>query len=89
MIREPCANECAWCTLVPMTQPSAFYRLIETQLPVPFAEFIAERRLPTKSWPAIAAEIKELTGEEVSTATLRNWFNSYGEAAESTEPAAA
>ena len=59
-----------------MTQPSAFYRLIESQLEVPLSDFIAERRLPTKSWPAIAAEIKELTGEEVSTATLRAWFSS-------------
>ena len=73
-----------------MTQPSAFYRLIESQLDVTLADFIAERRLPTKSWPAIAAEIKELTGEEVSTATLRSWFNPdrFAERA-SSEPAAA
>jgi hypothetical protein len=58
-----------------MTQPSRLYRLIESQLDgITLAGFIAERRLPTKSWREIADEIRERTGEQVHEETLRQWF---------------
>lgn len=57
-----------------MTQPSRLYRLIESQLDGTLAEFIAQRRLPTKSWREIADEIRERTGEQVHEETLRQWF---------------
>jgi hypothetical protein len=57
-----------------MTQPSRLYRLIESQLDVPLADFIAKRRLPTKSWREIADEIRERTGEAIHEETLRQWF---------------
>lgn len=57
-----------------MTQPTPLYRLIEAGLGMPLAEFVAERRQPTKSWQEIADEIKERTGEAVSRERLRQWF---------------
>jgi hypothetical protein len=58
-----------------MTQPSRLYRLIEVQLDgASLADFVAQRRLPTKSWREIAEEIYELTGEKISEETLRLWF---------------
>lgn len=62
-----------------MTQPSRLYRLIEAQLGGPLAEFVAERRRPTKSWREIADEIRELTGEQVHEETLRLWFTDRAE----------
>lgn len=57
-----------------MTQPSPLYRLIESKLEEPLTDFVAARRLPTKSWREIADEIRERTGEQVTGERVRQWF---------------
>lgn len=57
-----------------MTQPSPLFRLVEAQLGGSLLEFIADRRLPTKTWQEIADEIKERTGEQVSREWLRKIY---------------
>lgn len=37
------------------------------------ADFVANRRA-TNSWTAIAAELTQVTGREVSDETVRRWF---------------
>jgi hypothetical protein len=57
-----------------VTQPSPLYRLIESKLDEPLTDFVAARRLPTKSWREIADEIYERTGETVTGERIRQWF---------------
>jgi hypothetical protein len=57
-----------------VTQPSPLYRLIESKLDEPLTDFVAARRLPTKSWREIADEIYALTGETVTGERIRQWF---------------
>ncbi len=56
-----------------MTQPSPLYRLLEEKLGRPLADVVAERR-STQSWSEIARALIEVTGVEVNSETLRNWF---------------
>jgi hypothetical protein len=58
-----------------MTEPSRLYMLIERRLRGTLDDFVASRRA-TCSWTSMAAEIKTLTGIEVSDETLRRWFAS-------------
>jgi hypothetical protein len=60
-------------TLHGVTKPSPLYQLIEAKLEGTLAEFVAARRA-TESWTAMATELTELTGHEVSDETLRRWF---------------
>jgi hypothetical protein len=80
-------KEFGWTKLILMTQPSRLYRLIESQLDgATLADFVADRRLPTKSWREIADELRELTGETISEETLRLWFGENRAAATAVTP---
>lgn len=58
-----------------MSQPSPTYQLIEERLDGTLADFVRRRRPePPASWRQIAAEIKDLTGVDVSHESLRAWF---------------
>ncbi len=59
--------------LLPMTQPSPLYRLLEDRLGEPLAEHVAARRAG-ETWRAIAADLSTRTGVTVSWETLRLWF---------------
>ena len=50
------------------------YELIETKLGCPLDKWVAQRRVPAKTWRELAAEIKAETGADVSFETLRSWF---------------
>lgn len=54
-------------------QPSRLYRLIEERLDGTLAEYVASRR-PAVSWKAMAVELTDTTGIEVSWESLRSWF---------------
>lgn len=54
-------------------QVSRLYRLIEDRLEGTLADFVGARR-PATSWAAIADELHEKTGIEVSWESLRRWF---------------
>jgi len=54
-------------------EPSTLYLLIEARLKGTLTEFVAQRRA-TCSWAAMARELSETTGTEVSDETLRRWF---------------
>ena len=56
-----------------MTQPTPLYRLVEARLGQPLDAYVAERRAST-SWRAMAADLTERTGENVTYETLRGWF---------------
>lgn len=60
--------------LTHVTQPSPLYRLIESKLGESLPDFVAARRLPTKSWREIADEIHDITGETVTGEGVRLWF---------------
>jgi len=55
------------------TTPTVLYQLIEVRLDGTLADFIASRR-PAASWRAIAVELTEKTGVEVSAEIVRRWF---------------
>ncbi len=60
--------------VVGMTQPTTLYRLVEAKLGGgTLVDYVVERR-GSMSWRAMAADLSERTGEEVSYETLRNWF---------------
>lgn len=59
-------------------QRSSLYRLVEKQLHGSLADYITARR-PASSWRAIAAELTERIGVEVSHESLRLWFTDGGE----------
>lgn len=59
--------------LIAMTQPTPLYRLVEAGLGGSLVEYVAERRA-TMSWRAMAADLTERTGENVTYETLRAWF---------------
>jgi hypothetical protein len=65
--------------------PSRLYRLIEERLDGTLVEFVDERRRPDvrppASWDAIAAELSEKTGIEISRPGLRKWFGTDDESA--------
>lgn len=54
-------------------QRSSLYRLVEKQLGGTLSDYIAERR-PAQSWRAIATELTERIGVDVSHESLRLWF---------------
>lgn len=60
-----------------MDEPSRLQMLIERDLEArklgTLPDFIATRRA-NSSWAAIARELSEATGREVSDETLRRWF---------------
>lgn len=56
-----------------MSQPSVLYQLVESRLDGTLVEYVAERRATT-SWRAMAADLTERTGVQVSYQTLMNWF---------------
>jgi hypothetical protein len=60
-------------TLHGVTKPSLLYQLIEAKLDGTLADFVAARRA-TQPWAAIAEELTNLTGQDVSDETLRRWF---------------
>jgi hypothetical protein len=66
-------------------KPSRLYRLIEERLDGTLVEFVDERRRPDvrppASWGAIAAELAEKTGIEISRPGLRKWFGTDDESA--------
>ncbi len=64
-----------------MDQRSNLYKLIEKQLGSSLAGYVSERR-PAQSWRAIAGDLSERIGVEVSYESLRLWF------ADAEEPAA-
>jgi hypothetical protein len=61
-----------------MRRRTPLYQLIEERLDVPLADFVDERRgesvRPPASWRAVAAEITQKTGVEVTHTALRLWF---------------
>lgn len=61
-----------------MSKPTPLYQLIEDRLGQSLAEFVAVRRgehiRPPTPWRAIAEEITERTGIEVTHTSLRLWF---------------
>jgi hypothetical protein len=59
-------------------QRSSLYRLVEKQLEGSLTDYVSARR-PTQSWRAIAAELTERIGVEVSHESLRLWFTDSGE----------
>lgn len=58
-------------------EPSRLQMLIERDLAKgrhgTLAEFVAQRRA-SSSWTAMARELSDLTGRQVSDETLRRWF---------------
>jgi hypothetical protein len=56
-----------------MAEPTQLYRLIEERLDGTLAEFVAAKR-PHTTWRQMASEITQLTGIEVSSEGLRQWF---------------
>lgn len=56
-----------------MSQPTALYQLVEARLDRSLVDYVTERRATT-SWRAMAAELTELTGVQVTYETLRGWF---------------
>lgn len=63
--------------LSPVDEPSRLQMLIEKDLAAKelgtLDDFVATRRA-TSSWTAIASELSEATGRNVSDETLRRWF---------------
>lgn len=59
--------------LVTMSQPTPLYQLVEARLGRPLVEYVAERRATT-SWRAMAADLTETAGVQVTYETLRGWF---------------
>jgi hypothetical protein len=55
------------------TERSSLYRLIERQLGEELAGYVSARR-PAQSWRAIAGELGDRIGVEVSHESLRLWF---------------
>ncbi len=56
-----------------MTKQSPLYQLIEAKLEGTLADFVAAR-YGKQSWIAMAAELADVTGQDVSDETLRRWF---------------
>jgi hypothetical protein len=56
-----------------MSQPSVLYQLVETRLDGTLVEYVAEHRA-SMSWRAMAADLSERTGVQVTYETLRGWF---------------
>lgn len=73
--------------LVAMTQPTPLYRLVEARLGGSLDEYVAERRATT-SWRAMAADLTERTGENVTHQTLMSWFADRIETTVTVKPAA-
>lgn len=61
-------------------QRSSLYRLIERQLGGSLADYVSARR-PAQSWRAIASELGDRIGVEVSHESLRLWFGDTEEPA--------
>lgn len=66
-------QKCLSVKLLPMTQRSTLYRLIEKQLGSSLEEYVTTRR-PAQSWRAIATELSDQIGVEVTHESLRTWF---------------
>jgi hypothetical protein len=60
-------------TLCGVTKQSLLYQLIEVKLEGTLADFVAAR-YGKQSWTAMATELADLTGHDVSDETLRRWF---------------
>lgn len=60
-------------TLVGMSQPSVLYQLVEARLDGTLVDYVAEKRA-SMSWRAMAADLQERTGVELTHQTLVNWF---------------
>lgn len=56
-----------------MSQPSVLYQLVEARLDGTLVEYVASRRATT-SWRAMAADLTDRTGVQVTHQTLMNWF---------------
>lgn len=56
-----------------MSQPSVLYQLVEARLGGSLVEYVAERRATT-SWRAMAADLTERAGVQITYETLRGWF---------------
>lgn len=60
-----------------MSDPTKLQMLIERDLAAKklgsLDDFVASRRA-TESWRAIAAELSEVTGREVSSEAVRRWY---------------
>lgn len=54
-------------------RPPRLYRMIEARLDGTLIDFVAQRRA-SQSWRAIAEEVWDVTGIEVSDDSLRRWF---------------
>lgn len=65
-----------------MTERTSLYQAVEKLLGdgTQLSAFVAERR-PAQSWRAIAAELNERTGVEISHEGLRGWFPEDAETA--------
>jgi hypothetical protein len=57
-----------------MTERSKLYRLIERGLGSSLVDLVAKRRTYDYSWAAIAREVSDQSGIEVSDETLCRWF---------------
>jgi len=60
-----------------VTKPSLLYQVIETKLDGTIVDFVrgfVAANGATLPWTAMAAELADLTGQEVSDETLRRWF---------------
>ncbi|HET8640564.1 MAG TPA: hypothetical protein VFM37_01435 [Pseudonocardiaceae bacterium] len=56
-----------------MAEPTPRQVLIEERLGYPLKKFVAER-YPAKSWRAMAAELTQTTGVQITGESLRLWF---------------
>lgn len=54
--------------------PTRLHRLIDRLLDRPLADLVAERRAENVGWRAIAAEVEQTAGVEVSHQALIDWF---------------
>lgn len=72
--------KCLGVKLLPMTHRSTLYRLLEKQLGASLSDYVTSRR-PAQSWRAIAAELSDAIGVEVTHESLRNWFAEAEESA--------
>ena len=56
------------------TTPTRLYQMIENRLDGTLADYVARNRAASMSWRAMAADLRERTGVEVSNEVLRLWF---------------
>lgn len=59
--------------------PTRLHRLIDKLLDRPLADLVAERRAEAVGWRAIAAEVQQKTGAEISHQALIDWFTAETE----------